>query len=422
MFDHFLKYIIENKWKYLSEGSNWNLHAILELRSDKTHQANCFDLSEAFAWLCRTIGIKDSGTFVYMHQAGKKLGIKFPGLSAPLICFDSDAHREFTDGQFIFDKHCVAKVSDRFYDLTFSCHYDSVDATIDDSINGKVVSLLDAKDAKAAIELLEHHKEFDLNTTFQGWTLLHRAASMNLAPVVAYLIARNANPNIKDKSDLAQVPLEYITDINSDLFKILAEKTDPLIVAKFIRQHNNLLFIEAITAIENNDIKALKGLFNRGLEIIRQDESGWTLLHWAVFHKREEIVRFLLKNKADANLKDKESRAPIDYCSDTQSNIFKLLFINTDTHIRTRAIQTMQASQMIDAISAIENNDVKELDNLLLKGLSINQKGEAGWTLLHWSSYYEKTSITKWLIQHRADPKIRNDDGQLPSDMVPPGS
>lgn len=100
LFKHFLAFITENNWKYLPSGVKWGYHGIfqsvthpiLELRADKPHQANCFDLSEAFAQMCKRVGIKNAGTFIYTHQAGKKLGVKHPELSSPLICFDKEAH------------------------------------------------------------------------------------------------------------------------------------------------------------------------------------------------------------------------------------------------------------------------------------------------------------------------------------------
>jgi ankyrin repeat protein len=42
-----------------------------------------------------------------------------------------------------------------------------------------------------------------------------------------------------------------------------------------------------------------------------QDEDGWTVLHWVVFHDQVEIVRQLLEKGANVNLKAKKRRIPL---------------------------------------------------------------------------------------------------------------
>lgn len=287
--------------------------------------------------------------------------------------------------------------------------------------------MIDAKDSKSVIELLERNKDFDLNTTYEGMTLLLRATLGGLVPVVAYLLERGANPNIKNREGM--IPLDSVTDLNSDLFKLLASKTNKDHIAESVPKRKNLLMLDAISAIDKNDINALETLFKQGLEINQTDQGGWTLLHWAVLNKNEKIVKYLLRHKADPSIKSKDDLVPIQLLMSDQSNIFKILINLTDPKIRKKVIQDIHFQKksevellMSEAITAIEKNDVKKIENLMNNGLSVNQQDRSGWTLLHWAFLYKKPTIKKWLVQHDADPTIRDDAGILPSDIVPPTS
>jgi ankyrin repeat protein len=59
---------------------------------------------------------------------------------------------------------------------------------------------------------------------------------------------------------------------------------------------------------------------------------------------------------------------------------------------------------------------------LLARGAKVNLKARSlhreGWTPLHVALHYEFFDIAKLLLDHGADPNIRNDEGQTPLELI----
>ena len=55
----------------------------------------------------------------------------------------------------------------------------------------------------------------------------------------------------------------------------------------------------------------MKNLLKEGIDINSRNKLGITPLYTAVFHKRVQLVSYLIKRKADVNVADHEGLAPL---------------------------------------------------------------------------------------------------------------
>jgi ankyrin repeat protein len=324
LFQIFLNFILENNWDYFEPGHKLIGRMILKKPSDQTLQVNCFELSKAFISLCSAIRIT-ADMVVYKHRTCKRLGEELSGTTNSMNCFDKKII--FIDNQAIFDLHCVAKVKGRFFDLVFSCFYDNKDDPFDDTPYGELISYLDSKNEKSAIKLLKEINLENLEQTFEGWTLLHRAANYGLCDVAALLLEMDIDANFHTTTDPA-VALDYVKDIDSDLFDIIASKTKRSTVLEITSPK---LIDGALEMIRKNQILALRKTIQKGLKIDQQNINGWTMLHQAVCFQKKEIVIWLLQNHANANIKNTEGNKALDLCFILSSKIFKMVSAHTNT-------------------------------------------------------------------------------------------
>lgn len=58
--------------------------------------------------------------------------------------------------------------------------------------------------------------------------------------------------------------------------------------------------------VKEGDIENLKTLIDTGVDVNTKDDNGFTALHYAVYHNKIDIVRFLLEKDADVNIVAKQ--------------------------------------------------------------------------------------------------------------------
>jgi ankyrin repeat protein len=72
-----------------------------------------------------------------------------------------------------------------------------------------------------------------------------------------------------------------------------------------------------ITAIQANDLPAVKESLEQGAEVNARDNGGWTpLMIAANYSSTPEIVTLLLEKGADALAKDEDGKKAIDYAKE----------------------------------------------------------------------------------------------------------
>jgi hypothetical protein len=80
-------------------------------------------------------------------------------------------------------------------------------------------------------------------------------------------------------------------------------------------------------AVTNSNIELLRALLQAGVQIDEPvDNMGWTMLHFAAIHNQPRVVRFLLDNGAETDVRGKYGDRPIDLAfNQGQTNVCQLL-------------------------------------------------------------------------------------------------
>ena len=126
-----------------------------------------------------------------------------------------------------------------------------------------------------------------------------------------------------------------------------------------------------------NTVEHARFLFDAGVQVNIQDDSGWTLLHQATFLGNTELVKFLLTSGANCNLRCKGGGTPLWY-------------VNTVEYARL----------------------------LLSSGADINAENYKGETLLHKAVSSRNTELVEFLLESGADCSIEDDEGKTPFHFV----
>lgn len=112
----------------------------------------------------------------------------------------------------------------------------------------------------------------------------------------------------------------------------------------------------------------------------RLNNSGDALLHFAVINQNIEMIKILLKNSADVNVKDLNWNTPLHYATIYHNIlIIKLLF-----HY----------------------------------GANVNAQNANGWTSLHFACSYNSYYIIDILLEYNADINLKNKDGETGIDVL----
>jgi ankyrin repeat protein len=151
--------------------------------------------------------------------------------------------------------------------------------------------------------------QVDLNTIrFERMTPLHRAVTHNNISFVEYLLNKGAKLNID--AHFGGYPLDFALFLNYyDIAELLLKYKAPSLFAD--------LYLP--DAIENRDIIKTGLLLRTGADIKRKDYLDNTPLHAASKSGDVEIIKLLLKYKADRSAKNRDGKTPADVAANEEA-------------------------------------------------------------------------------------------------------
>ncbi|KAL4236797.1 hypothetical protein ACF0H5_005184 [Mactra antiquata] len=175
-----------------------------------------------------------------------------------------------------------------------------------------------------------------------------------------------------------------------------------------------------LRAVQENNIKVLNLLLQYNFNIDFVNDEYGVPIHVATKHKLYDMMRCLLDNGADPDVKH-GGWAPIHITAkDGDLQGFRILrsydadvlqtqgdLQHTFVHIAAKESRTIYADEIL-----------KELRNLFDIGSLVNQVNAAGETSLHIAARMGSFSMVNLLLKHGCRPEIRNKSGLRPLDVI----
>jgi len=131
------------------------------------------------------------------------------------------------------------------------------------------------------------------------------------------------------------------------------------------------------------NLKMVRELIRRGVDINVRDKYGETLLHCAAFQGHLDVAKLLVESGADVDARDKDGWTPL-HCAAFQGHL-----------------------------------DVAKL--LVESGANINTRNNRGETPLHCAAFWGKLDVAKLLVESGADVDAVDNYGQTPLDLAKRG-
>ncbi|THD21293.1 putative Ankyrin repeat-containing [Fasciola hepatica] len=219
--------------------------------------------------------------------------------------------------------------------LEAGCQVDSADAKGNTALHhaamsGRVENVEMLLDAGAAIDACNEN----------NWTPLLNAVYWNHAKVASLLIARGANPLIKNKDgrnalhELCRSKSRDSSGLEEILVSILdrvsacedqvnssqpATPWDQVIDCRAERRNSydfEANFTPLLFACYHGHLALVDTLLRRGADINAKDQNGWTALHWAAQRCHADVVELLLDYGASRSIEDARGDMPCDVTND----------------------------------------------------------------------------------------------------------
>lgn len=224
-----------------------------------------------------------------------------------------------------------------------------------------------------------------------GYRPLHHAAWRGNYELVEYLVSNGSEMDAKLGSNDTTTALTFAVMRNHfEIAKFLIEKGAE---TNTVSDKRNLL--DRAISTDNTDLVSL--VLNNGYDVNFYNPEGLPPISMAVFNLKYNTARFLINRGADhREFCMKKRYSPLHYCIKS-----KYCKESSERYIRLLLQHVLKKEGQKGLIEYVNYNDTLD-----------------GYTALHKACYHTDYTAAKVLIEHGADPKIRNVDGQLPINLI----
>ncbi len=229
-------------------------------------------------------------------------------------------------------------------------------------------------------ELFEENKNFSNNESFYNFQFPGLNPANELCKELYFPVPEGVN------GKLQQFVLSNPENQKLSKKQVNLEKIDNKQSKKITRSQKEQeeLNYQLINAIIDNQLEKVKNLIDKlGVDVVT-NKSGWAPLHWACRNEKFKIVKFLIEQGADVNVKATE---------DGWTPLFW----------------------------SYRNNSLDVTKLLLENGADVNVQANAsepGFTPLHWAVQCKKLELVKFLVQYGADTTIKGTNGETALDKL----
>jgi ankyrin repeat protein len=263
------------------------------------------------------------------------------------------------------------------------------------------------------VQLLQQHGA-DLTALVDSETLLHcvaRSESTACLPVLEYLLSAGLEVNAVQKEGITALGLAAYLG-NLELVQVLLERgADPNIVDK-IEGYTILHRLTEQSSPSSNSLPELECLLNSGRVDVNAISgfANMTALHFAVVHKRTEVVQLLLEHGADPHIPNAVAGVGglVPLLSATAAGhtaVVELLLNHNAAAVPVRGTaQYRRELQLLMHAVGQEQADIVAL--LLARGIDVDAADQSGWSALHYAigRDHKTVKVVKLLLQSGADP------------------
>lgn len=236
---------------------------------------------------------------------------------------------------------------------------------------------------------------------------LHYAAAYGRIRVVELLLEKGANVNITNEG--GETPLHYATKHgHTKVMEILLEN------GADVTQKGTGCGTPLQWAARNGQVNAARILLDAGADVCNKGTSSECLpLIDAVGSDQIEMVAFLLSKGANVNAKASYNRTPL-FIAVCRRNVELASLL-----LETGAEANIMSNGRTALIASVLNDDVKMTELLLAHGANVNTQSEYHSTPLYIAYRRDNIEIGQILLQHGAEPTIKNDDGgKIPQSFI----
>jgi ankyrin repeat protein len=288
------------------------------------------------------------------------------------------------------------------------------------NIDGQYPLIIAVKEGHAAcVDILLKKLEIDVNEILNndGGTLLHTVATSGDTETFKALLNGGANPFLENDNgetpaglavarrniDMMKAILDTVTDVNQSVDTKLSALLKQAIVSRNAQMVElvldrgadpNLSFADnpkpLLVAAAYGAVSIVSQLLARGAEIdARNQDDGFTALHYAVYDNSIPMMNELLKYKLNLNLLNSDGCTPLHMAviEGRDKSVAVLIDAGADINLPMKNGQTLLHL-------ALENDDRDLVVDLINRGANINAPDSRGVTPLQLASSLNYPNLT----------------------------
>lgn len=173
--------------------------------------------------------------------------------------------------------------------------------------------------------------------------------------------------------------------------------------------------------------KIVLGISFRGLEdLLRSDKAavhdvdfgGRTALSWAAMRGDDNSVTTLLSFGADPNIVDKKHETALSCCCVTGRIQCARKLLEAGAHTKVILPSGIGKSSPLQCAAQYPTNDPLLLKTLIDFGADVNARNPEGETALHKIAQFTSAAHALVLLEHHAEPDVRDHNGKTPLIMA----
>ncbi|KAJ4958146.1 hypothetical protein NE237_025257 [Protea cynaroides] len=212
--------------------------------------------------------------------------------------------------------------------------------------------------------------------------------------------------NVGDGTIIMSNLLQHLKELNDPEMEVVLTETENMLAQGRMDLPLSLCF-----AVNRGDDHLLHQLLRKGLDPNETNDSDRSALHMAASKGFEKCVLLLLDYGADPNSRDSEGNVPLwEAIKERHEPVIKLL-INNGANIYSGDVGHF-------ACTAVEENDMKLLKDIVRYGGDVKQPRSNGTTALHIAVCEGNVEIVKFLLDHEADIDMPDAQGWTPRNLA----